>query len=112
MGLGFTLDFLGIVPDKTVGFVKNIKNIGRKNLRLNFFKQYAVNASICHNVTGSIPEFSRYIYQYHSPHNVSVRALIQFISYLHSILIHLYRQKKKKLAIHLFYRETILIYVY
>lgn len=39
MSLGFTLDFLGIKPNKTEGFVKYIKNIGRKNLQLNFFKE-------------------------------------------------------------------------
>lgn len=40
MGLGFTLNFLGIEPNKTAGFVKYIKNyIGRKNLRLNFCKE-------------------------------------------------------------------------
>lgn len=33
MGLGFTLDFLGIEPNITAGFVKYIKKIGRTNLR-------------------------------------------------------------------------------
>lgn len=39
MGLGFTLDFLGIEPNKTAGFVKYIKNIGRKILRQHFSKE-------------------------------------------------------------------------